>query len=111
MLDGIKLQNLNAKKIGLAISISMLIPPNFGFNIFGINLEDLPLIILFFFLVQNKINNFEVTNFDKYSVFFILFFTIYSSSFNKNFDLINQTNLRFYFYFTMSYLIVDYMRN
>ena len=111
MLDGIKLQNLNAKKIGLAISISMLIPPNFGFNIFGINLEDLPLIILFFFLVQNKINNFEVTNFDKYSVFFILFFTIYSSSFNKNFDLINQTNLRFYFYFTMSYLIVDYLRN
>ena len=31
--------------------------------------------------------------------------------YNKNFDLVNQTNLRFYFYFTMSYLIVDYLRN
>ena len=32
---------------------------------------------------------------------------LYSNIFTKNFQLLNQTNMRFYFYFILSYLCVD----
>ena len=103
----LKLVNLNAKTIGLAISFSLIIPPNFGINIFGINLEDIPLIILLVFLIFYKFKNFIFSTFDKYSLFIILFFIIYTNIFTYNHEIFNQTNLRFYFYFIVAYLSID----
>jgi hypothetical protein len=53
---------INSKNIGRIFALSLLIPPNFGFDIGGINLEDLPLIILFLFLVVRKIKNLNFTH-------------------------------------------------
>ena len=37
-------------------------------------------------------------------------FVIYTSFFTKEINLLNQTNLRFYFYFGLAYLCVDFLR-
>ena len=63
---------INSKNIGTIFALTLLIPANYGVDLFGINLEDLPLIFLFSVLLLQKIKNFNLTNFDK--VFFIFFF-------------------------------------
>ena len=76
----------------------------------GLNLEDLPLIFLIFLLILYKFNNLKFTSFDKISVTFVILFIVYSNIFTENFKLFNQTNLRFYFYFLLGYLITDYIK-
>ena len=111
MIGNTKLLNLNSRKIGFAISLSLLIPPNIGINFYGVNLEDLPLIFLLIFLLINKSKKLLITKFDTYSIFFISFFIVYSNLFTQNFKLFNQTNLRFYFYFVIAYLSIDIIIN
>ena len=35
------------KLVGYTFAVTLLIPPNVGFNIIGLNFEDLPLVFLF----------------------------------------------------------------
>ena len=41
----------------------------------------------------------------------IFFFIFYTSFLVEELEIFNQTNLRFYFYFTLAYLTVDYLKN
>ena len=98
------------KLVGYTFAISLLIPPNVGLNIIGLNFEDLPLIFLFSYLLILKINDFRKNNFDKFDLYFFLFlsvFIIYTNLFVENKGIFNQTNLRFYFYFFLSYLVIN----
>ena len=54
--------------------------------------------------------NLNLDRFDKSFLTFFLTFVIYTSFFMKEINLLNQTNLRFYFYFVLTYLCVDYLR-
>ena len=101
---------VNVRIIGLTFASTLLIPPNQGLNILGINFEDLPLIILFILLIYNKLTKFVFTSYDKLFTVFILTFILYTNIFTNNFKIFNQTNLRFYFYFILSYLCVDILR-
>ena len=101
---------LNSRFIGTIFALTLLIPSNVGINIYGINLEDLPLIYVFFFLVIKKIKNFEIKKYDRAFFTFIFFFVIYTSFLVDEIKLFNQTNLRFYFYFTLTYLCVDFFK-
>ncbi len=105
-----KLIKINSRFIGTIFALTLLIPSNVGINIYGINLEDLPLIYVFFFLIIKKIKNFEIKKFDRAFFTFILFFVIYTSFLVDEIKLFNQTNLRFYFYFTLTYLCVDFFK-
>ena len=98
---------INSKNIGRIFALSLLIPPNFGFDIGGINLEDLPLIILFLFLVVGKIKNLNFSKSDKFFSGFLIAFIFYTSFISNEFELFNQTNLRIYFYFFLGYLCID----
>ena len=98
---------INSKNIGRIFALSLLIPPNFGFDIGGINLEDLPLIILFLFLVVRKIKNLNISKSDKVFSGFLIAFIFYTSFISNEFELFNQTNLRIYFYFFLVYLCID----
>ena len=104
------LKYINARSIGLLFSISLIIPANYGLNFIGLNFEDLPIIFLFGILFYRKVTNFSMTPFDKVFFIFITFFILYSNIFTKNFQLFNQTNIRFYFYFVLSYLCVDILK-
>ncbi len=98
------------KLVGYTFAISLLIPPNVGLNIIGLNFEDLPLILLFGYLLILKINDFRKNNFDKFDLYFFLFlslFIIYTNLFVENKGIFNQTNFRFYFYFFLSYLVIN----
>ena len=98
------------KLVGYTFAISLLIPPNVGLNIIGLNFEDLPLIFLFAYLSYLKINDFAKNNINKYDVYFLSFlslFIIYTNLFVSNKGIFNQTNLRFYFYFFLSYLVIN----
>ena len=98
------------KLVGYTFAISLLIPPNVGLNIIGLNFEDLPLIFLFSYLLILKINDFRKNNFDKFDLYFFLFlsvFIIYTNLFVENKGIFNQTNFRFYFYFFLSYLVIN----
>ena len=98
------------KLVGYTFAISLLIPPNVGLNVIGLNFEDLPLILLFGYLLISKINDFRKNNFDKFDLYFFLFlsvFIIYTNLFVENKGIFNQTNLRFYFYFFLSYLVIN----
>ena len=101
---------VNVRIIGLTFASTLLIPPNQGLNILGINFEDLPIIILFILLIYNKLTKFVFTSYDKLFTVFILTFILYTNIFTNNFKIFNQTNLRFYFYFILSYLCVDILR-
>ena len=101
---------VNVRIIGLTFASTLLIPPNQGLNILGINFEDLPLIILFILLIYNKLTKFVFTNYDKLFIVFISTFILYTNIFTNNFKIFNQTNLRFYFYFILAYLCVDILR-
>ena len=98
------------KLVGYTFAISLLIPPNVGLNVIGLHFEDLPLILLFGYLLILKINDFRKNNFDKLDLYFFLFlslFIIYTNLFVENKGIFNQTNFRFYFYFFLSYLVIN----
>ncbi len=103
------------KLVGYTFAISLLIPPNVGLNIMGLNFEDLPLVLLFVYLFYLKIHDFKKNNFDMFDVYFFMFLTVfilYTNLFVENMGIFNQTNLRFYFYFFLSYLFISiYERN
>ena len=104
-------KNINARTIGLVFASTLLIPSNYGLNILGLNFEDLPVVVLFLLLIIKKINNYNpVSNTDKVFLSLVISFILYSNIFTQNFELFNQTNLRFYFYFILSYLCVDVVR-
>ena len=104
------LMKINSRIIGTIFAFTLLIPSNIGINFYGINLEDLPLIFVFLYLLVEKINNFELKKFDRVFFIFIFFFVLYTSFLVEDIKIFNQTNLRFYFYFTLSYLCVDYFK-
>ena len=104
-------KNINARTIGLVFASTLLIPSNYGLNILGLNFEDLPVVVLLLILIFKKINNYiPISNTDKVFLSLIISFILYSNIFTKNVELFNQTNLRFYFYFILSYLCVDVVR-
>ena len=104
------LKNINSKTIGLFLSLSLLIPSNYGLNFGGINFEDIPVILIFFILLYKKISNFSLVFFDKVFISFFISFVLYSNIFTKNFQIFNQTNIRFYFYFLLGYLCVGSLK-
>ncbi len=104
------MSKINSRLIGSIFAITLLIPPNFGLNLYGINFEDIPLIGIFLILLLNKLMNLNLDRFDKLFLSFFLTFVIYTSFFMKEINLLNQTNLRFYFYFALTYLCVDFLR-
>ena len=98
------------KLVGYTFALSLLIPPNVGLNILGLNFEDVPLIILFGYLFYLKIDDYKKNNIDKFDTYFLSFlsvFILYTNLFVENRGIFNQTNLRFYFYFFLSYLVVS----
>ena len=102
------LKSINVRTIGLVFASTLLIPANYGLDIFGLNFEDLPVMLLFLVLSYKKTTNYKsINNTDKLFLSFVIFFVLYSNIFTKNFQLFNQTNIRFYFYFILSYLCVD----
>ena len=105
------LKNINVKFIGLIISFSLIIPPNYGLDFLGINFEDIPVIFLFVVLFYRKLTNLTITRFDKTFISFLILFIFYSNIFTQNFQIFNQTNIRFYFYFLLAYLCVDLVKN
>ena len=111
------IMNLTEDKVkltGYIFALSLLFPPNVGLNIFGLNFEDLPLIFLFAYLFYIKVKDYRKTNlykFDKFFFLFLIVFIIYSNLFVQEKEFFNQTNLRFYFYFLLSYLVVSYFDN
>ena len=98
---------INSKNIGSIFALTLLIPANYGVDLFGINLEDLPLIFLFLVLLLQKIKNFNLTSFDIVFYTFLIFFIIYTSFISSEFTIFNQVNLRFYFYFLLGFLCID----
>ena len=105
-----KLSKLNSRTIGSVFAISLLIPQNIGINLLGINFEDIPLIVIFLVLLTLKIQNFTLQKFDILFLSFLGFFAIYTTFLVSEFKLFNQTNLRFYFYFMLSYLCIDLLQ-
>ena len=98
------------KLVGYTFAISLLIPPNVGLNILGLNFEDLPLVVLFSYLFYLKIDDYKKNSIDKFDTYFLLFlsvFIVYTNIFVENKEIFNQTNLRFYFYFFLSYLVIS----
>ncbi len=104
------LTNNRVQLIGFVFSISLLIPPNIGLNYYGLNFEDVPLVILFFYLFSDKLKTVKVGNLKKYDFYFglfLIFFVIYTNLLTNDFKLFNQTNLRMYFYFFLAFLIAE----
>ena len=98
------------KLVGYTFAISLLIPPNVGLNIMGLNFEDLPLILLFGYLFYLKLDDYKKNNLDKFDIYFLIFlsvFVLYTNIFVDSRGIFNQTNLRFYFYFFLSFLVVS----
>ena len=98
------------KLVGYTFAISLLIPPNVGLNIMGLNFEDLPLIFLFGYLFYLKLDDYKKNNLDKFDIYFLIFlsvFVLYTNIFVDSRGIFNQTNLRFYFYFFLSFLVVS----
>ena len=107
-----KSKTINVRSVGLLFATTLLIPPNYGLDILGINFEDIPSIVLFLYLLYKKINNKNyASKTDKLFLLFIISFILYSNIFAKNFEIFNQTNIRFYFYFIMTYLCVEVFNN
>tara|TARA_Y100000748_G_C15484164_1_gene484056 strand:- start:76 stop:2055 length:1980 start_codon:yes stop_codon:yes gene_type:complete len=102
---------INSKNIGRIFALTLLIPANYGVNFLGINLEDLPLILLFLLLIIQKFKNFNLTKFDKVFYTFFITFITYTSFISDKFSLFNQVNLRFYFYFFLGFLCIDLIKN
>ena len=98
---------INSKNIGRIFALTLLIPANYGVNLLGINLEDVPLIFLFLLLIFQKFKNFNLIKFDKVFYIFLISFIIYTSFISSEFSFFNQVNLRFYFYFFLGFLCID----
>ena len=98
---------INSKNIGRIFALTLLIPANYGVNLLGINLEDIPLIFLFLLLIFQKFKNFNLIKFDKFFYIFLISFIIYTSFISSEFSFFNQVNLRFYFYFFLGFLCID----
>ena len=98
--------------LGAIAFSTLLIPPNFGINFFGIGLEDIPLVGIFVFLFLKFLSN-KNKNFNKVDYFWAgitLFFLIYSSFLNSSvIDLLNRTNIRFVFMSLLAYLFMKYL--
>ena len=107
MQNYIKLYKFDSKLIGSAFALSLLIPPNMGFDIFGINFDDLPLLVIFLVLITKKLINFKLEKQDRIFFIFVLSFFIYVNIFVEEINYLNKTNLRFIFYFLLCYLCVD----
>ncbi len=107
MYENIKLIKVNSRTVGYFFALTLLIPQNIGINFFGINLEDIPLIIIFTILFINTLKNFSLQTYDKLFISFIVFFVIYTTFFVQEIKIFNQTNLRFYFYFILAYLCIN----
>ena len=110
MSENAKLIKINSRIIGTIFALTLLIPPNIGIDFFGISFEDVPLIFVFFYLLTNKIRNYEIKKFDRAYLIFIVFFVLYTSFLVDEVEIFNQTNLRFYFYFSLVYLCIDFLR-
>ena len=78
-----------------------------GFDIFGINFDDLPLLVIFLVLITKKLINFKLEKQDRIFFIFVLSFFIYVNIFVEEINYLNKTNLRFIFYFLLCYLCVD----
>ena len=63
MSENAKLIKINSRIIGTIFAFTLLIPPNIGIDFFGISFEDIPLIFVFFYLLTNKIRNYEIKKF------------------------------------------------
>jgi hypothetical protein len=109
MSENAKLIKINSRIIGTIFALTLLIPPNIGINFFGISFEDIPLIFVFIYLLNNKIRKYEIKKFDRAYLFFIIFFVLYTSFLVDDVKIFNQTNLRFYFYFSLVYLCIDFL--
>ncbi len=107
MYGSIKLSKVNSGTVGSFFALTLLIPQNIGINLFGINLEDIPLIFIFTILLIKKLKNLNFQAYDKLFITFILFFIIYTTFFVQEVKIYNQTNLRFYFYFILAYLCIN----
>ena len=105
----IKLYKFDSKLIGLAFAFSLLIPPNIGFDIYGINFEDLPLLAVFLLLITKKVTNFQLEKSDRIFLILVLLFFIYVNIFVDEINFMNKVNLRFIFYFLLCYLCVDFL--
>ena len=102
------------KLVGYTFSISLIIPPNVGLNILGLNFEDLPLVLLFGYLLYIKIDDYKINKLYKFDIYFLAFlflFILYTNLFVENIEIFNQTNLRFYFYFVLAYLVINNFDN
>ena len=110
MSENKKLSKLSSRTIGSVFAISLLIPQNIGINLLGINFEDIPLIFIFLVLLILKIQNLTLQKFDILFLSFLGIFVIYTTFLVSEFKLFNQTNLRFYFYFVLSYLCIDFLQ-
>ena len=110
MSENAKLIKINSRIIGTIFALTLLIPPNIGIDFFGISFEDVPLIFVFFYLLTNKIRNYEIKKFDRAYLIFIIFFVLYTSFIVDEVEIFNQTNLRFYFYFSLVYLCIDFLK-
>ena len=107
MYGNIKLSKINSGTVGSFFALTLLISPNIGINFYGINLEDIPLILIFIILLIKKIKKLSFQTYDKLFIFFIAFFIIYTTLFVQEVRIFNQTNLRFYFYFVLAYLSIN----
>ena len=107
MYGSIKLSKVSSATVGSFFALTLLIPQNIGINLFGINLEDIPLIFIFTILLIKKLKNLNFQVYDKLFITFILFFIIYTTFFVQEVKIFNQTNLRFYFYFILAYLCIN----
>ncbi len=110
MYGSIKLSKVNSGTVGSFFALTLLIPQNIGINLFGINLEDIPLIFIFTILLIKKLKNFNIQAYDKLFITFIVFFIIYTTFFVQEIKIFNQTNLRFYFYFILAYLCINLLQ-
>ncbi len=110
MSENKKLNKLNSRTIGSVFAISLLIPQNIGIDLLGINFEDIPVIVIFLVLFILKIQNFTLQKFDILFLSFLGLFAIYTTFLVSEIKLFNQTNLRFYFYFMLSYLCIDLLQ-
>ena len=104
------MSRINSRLIGSIFAITLLIPSNFGLNFLGINFEDIPLIAIFLVLLTNKLRNLNFDRFDKAFLSFLIIFILYTTFFVDEINFFNQTNFRFYFYFALAYLCVEFVR-
>jgi len=107
VFGNIKLIKVNSVIVGSFFALTLLIPQNIGINLFGINLEDIPLILIFLILLRGTLKNFSFQVYDKLFLSFIVFFGVYTTFFVQEIRIFNQTNLRFYFYFILAYLCIN----